>query len=511
MKELWKTLTFVAVALVLTGFAYLSTRDRSATSAEFADQGKPLFPEFTDPLACTDLEVVDFDASTATASRFRVMFKDKKWVIPSHYNYPADAKDRLAKTAGDLMDLSKDTIRSDSPEEEAAMGVIDPLDAKVTSLQGRGKRITLRDASEKVLADIIIGNEIKGIERKEGSLHYVRVPDQRRTYGVHVKAEPSTKFADWIETNLLKVESSRIRKIFFDNYKIQEERSSDPTDPRSHLVLKPGEKLTITRKDSAGSWTMADLPADKQLNDNNLRTLVDAVADLKIVGIRPRPAGLKNLDQEGLRLTQRTMDSLIAKGYFVTRSGLYSDQGDVIVSTDEGVVYTLRYGGPVFAEGDELIIGHADDAEQKKDEKAKKDDKTKPELKKENRYLMVTVAFDPAMIPKPESMEPKPFVPPAGPVKLPDNVFAPDSKDPKYLADQKEAKEKADRDKADYEKKIADGEKKVKELADRFGAWYYVTPGDSFRSINLDTTAVLEPKKPPDAAGTTPGASPPGP
>ena len=39
--------------------------------------------------------------------------------------------------------------------------MIDPLDTKTTTLKGRGKRITLRDASEKVLADFIIGNEIK--------------------------------------------------------------------------------------------------------------------------------------------------------------------------------------------------------------------------------------------------------------------------------------------------------------------------------------------------------------
>ncbi len=110
--------------------------------------------------------------------RFRVMFKDKKWVIPSHYNYPADAKDRLSKTAAAVMDLTKDTIRSDASEDQEAMGVIDPLDSKVTTLQGRGKRVTLRDASEKVLADFIIGNEIKGSERKEGGAaqRYVRVP-----------------------------------------------------------------------------------------------------------------------------------------------------------------------------------------------------------------------------------------------------------------------------------------------------------------------------------------------
>src|SRR5262249_31493749 len=153
----------------ITGAAVVSTRDRTKVDAEFTEQGKPFFPELTDPLACTDLEVVEFEPSTATASRFRVMFKDKKWVIPSHYNYPADAKDRLSKTAAAVMDLTKDTLRSKRNEDHESMGVIDPLDAKVMTLQGRGKRITLRDASEKVLADIIIGNEIKGTERKEGT------------------------------------------------------------------------------------------------------------------------------------------------------------------------------------------------------------------------------------------------------------------------------------------------------------------------------------------------------
>jgi len=497
MKELWKSLVFVVVALLLTGAALVGTRDRTRVSAEFDDQGKPFFPDATNPLLCTDLEVVEFEPSTATATRFSVMFKDKRWVIPSHYNYPADAKDRLANTAAAIMDLTKDTIRSDSAESQESMGVIDPLDAKVTTLEGRGKRITLKDASEKVLAVLIIGNEIKGTERKGGAAQrYVRVPDQKRIYGVNIKAEPSTRFADWIETNLLKVEASRIRRLVFDNYKIQELPGRPGT-----LGLQRGDILTIDRKDGSGPWTMAGLPATEQLNDNNLRTLTDAVADLKIVGIRPRPAGLQDLNSKDLQLSPMVLASLQNKGFFLTQRGLYSDQGDVLVSTDEGVVYTLRYGGPVFAVGDELVVGAADDAEKKKDEKAKKDTASKSGTKEENRYLMVTVSFDPSLIAKPESMEPKPVVKPTGPVKLPDNVFAPDSKDPKTQADQKAAEEKVARDKADYEKKLADGKKRVDELAARFGPWYYVTPGSSFRSINLDKTDVIEPKKPPGAAG----------
>jgi hypothetical protein len=166
-----------------------------------------------------------------------------------------------------------------------------------------------------------------------------------------------------------------------------------------------------------------------------------------------------------------------------------------MIGTDEGVVYTLRYGGPVFAEGDELVIGSSDDAEQKKDSGAPKDKAKKSATVQENRYLMVTVSFDPTLIEKPDSTEPKPVTKPVPPATLPDNVFAPDPKDPKYLADQKAKEDKVAKDQADYEKKIVDGKKKVDDFIARFGPWYYVTSGQSFGSINLDRVSLVEPKK----------------
>jgi hypothetical protein len=501
MNELAKSLIFVVVAVGLSGGAWWTTRDRSLRSAQFNDQGEAFFPEFKDPLACTDLEVVNFDASTATSTRFQVKFKDKRWVIPSHYDYPADARDRLSKTAAAVMDLAKDTIRSDRAEEQEEMGVIDPLDTKTTTLKGRGKRVTLRDGSENVLADFIIGNDIKGTERRDGSAqHYVRVPGQKRTYGVNVKADLSTRFPDWIETNLLKVDSGRIRRVVFDNYRIQEDRAPDG---RPVTVLARGDKLTVERKDSVGPWsnvviehmddkgklTTTGIPPGQELNESKMRGLIDALADLKISGVRPKPPGLKNPNDPDLKLTIPIMLSLQSKGFIhVQGRGLYSDQGDVLVSTDEGVVYTLRYGGPVFASGEELTAGKPDEAE-KKEEGKKKEAEKKMEGTQEYRFLMVTVSFDPTLIPQPKPEE-KPETQPAAPGMIPDNPFAPDP------AEQKAAEEKAARDKADYEKKIADGKKRVQELADRFAPWYYVTPGESFRAINLDAAALTQPKTP---------------
>ncbi|WP_237170653.1 DUF4340 domain-containing protein [Paludisphaera borealis] len=490
MTELWKTGVFVAVALALTGAAVITTRDRVTRNEAFNDQGQPFFPEFKDPLLCTDLEVVDFDPSTATASRFRVMFKDNTWVIPSHYDYPADARDRLSKTAAAVMDLTKDSIRSDNGDDQEAMGVIDPLDAKVSALKGRGKRITLRDASEKVLAEFVIGDEVKD----RSGQRYVRVPGQKRIYGVAVKAEPSTRFADWIETNLLKVDAAKLRKIEFDNYKVNLEQG-----------YQKGEVLDVDRKDSAAPWTMPGLAAGQEVNPDKMKAVTDALADLKIVGVRLKPAGLtrdlKKSDQKGITLTAPTVASLQGKGFYMTKDGqLLSNQGDVRVYTDEGVVYTLRFGEVTFGAGDELEVGERDDAEKKKDEPKKKDGATA-----ENRYVMVTVSFDPTLIPEPRVEEAKPSVPVG---QLPADVLAPDPKDPKTIAAEEVAKKKAEMEKAEYEKKIADGKKRAKELTDRFASWYYVTPGASFRSINLDRAALVRPKQvpaPPGGAAGFPG------
>lgn len=490
MSELSKTGLFAAVALALTSLAMVATRDRAVRTEAFNDQGQAFFPEFQDPLACTDLEVVDFDPSTATASRFQVKFENNRWVIPSHYNYPADARDRLSKTAAALMDLTKDTIRSDSPDDQETMGVIDPLDTKSTALKGRGKRVTLRDASEKVLADFIIGEPIKD----RSGQYYVRLPDQKRIYGVNLKAEPSTRFADWIETNLLKLESTQIRKVEFDNYKVNLEQG-----------YQKGEILDVQREDAAGPWTLSGgVPEGKELDEDKLRSLTNALADLKIVGVRPKPAGLtrdlKQTEDRKITLSASAVASLQGKGFYMTRDGqLLSNQGDVRVACDDGVVYTLRFGEVALGVGDELTRGESDEAEKNEDAEAKDEAKSQPAG--DNRYLMVTAAFDDSLIPEPKDESRAESVPPA-PGELPDNVIAPDP------IEEKSKKDRYEREKANFDKKVEEGRKRAQELTDRFAAWYYVTPGDSFRSINLDRASLVTDPKP--KASNIPGPGGPG-
>jgi hypothetical protein len=178
------------------------------------------------------------------------------------------------------------------------------------------------------------------------------------------------------------------------------------------------------------------------------------------------------------------------------------------VTTEDGIVYTLRFGEVLFATGEALTAGTEEEAKSQ----AAAEGKTKPEGAQENRFLMVSAEFDPSLLPPP----PKPPGAPAD-SELPAEVF---QQTPKEKADKEKAdKEKYEREKADYDRKVEDGKKRAAELTDRFVAWYYVVPGDAFRSVVLDRNALIRKKDDKPAGGDIPpplfpgqggGALPPG-
>jgi hypothetical protein len=499
MNEATKTLAFLGVAALLFGAAYASTRVPDRVGTDLASKelgiGQPFFPDFKDPNAATSLEVIEYDEATATQRPFKVEFKDGKWTIPSHYDYPADGKDRLVKTATGVIDLKKDTVRSITAEDHEKLGVIDPLDGKSTALKGRGKRVTLKGKDGNVLGDFIIGKPVKTDEKRTGQ-RYVRVPDQKPTYGVKLDLDLSTKFADWIETNLLKLESGKVRRITF---------NSDKADIRGNqIVMLPGESYTISRKDASGPWTIQGLEADQEVATDKVSDLTFGLSDLKINGVRPKPAGLtrdlKVSDPGKIVPSSREgMMSLVNRGFYPTERGVLSNQGEVEVATEEGVVYTLRFGEATFAQGEALSAGSEDEVAKAEDAKDKdKDDEGTSEKKSSSsgvgsRFLMVTVRFDDSLIAKPESLS----EPEEG--DLPKDVFQ------RTEEEQKTAKEKADREKVDFEKKVADGKKKVDDLSDRFAGWYYLTPDSNFKKIALERSAAVRKKGEKPATG---GAAP---
>ena len=211
-------------------------------------------------------------------------------------------------------------------------------------------------------------------------------------------------------------------------------------------------------------WKPTAVPAGQEPNEDRLRSLTDALGDLKIVGVRPKPPGLTDPNNPKLKLTVPIVLSLQSRGfYLVPGQGMYSDQGDVIVTTDEGVAYTLRYGGPVFATGEELSAGTPDTAEEEGRTRQGQEGRRQEVEGNSGKPLP-----DRDRLVRPDGSSPSPGPRTRGQGRgqarrhegLPRRRLPPDPKDPKYLADQKAAEEKAKRDQADYEKKLADGQKR---------------------------------------------------
>ena len=324
MSETIKTAGFLVAALALVIAAGVTEPERRLPSV-MSDEGQAFYPEFKDPQAVKAIEVVDYDEPTATARPLKVEFRKNRWLIATNNDYPIDVGDRLVKTSAALIDLKKDQVKSDAPQDQGKYGVIDPLDPK-GSLQGRGKRVTLRDAKKAVLADFILG---KPVENKPG-WRYVRVPGGKRTYAVKTDADPSARFADWVNAGLLRMPQTQIRRIAIQSYTVDQTAGT----------VDQGETVVLTQE--GGQWKSPGAT----VREDVAKSLAATLDGLKIVDARSKPAELAHdLGGGQVRLSMETMLALRRFGFLLTQSGrILASDGEMTVEMANGVAYQIRFG-----------------------------------------------------------------------------------------------------------------------------------------------------------------------
>ena len=452
MTETRKTLTYWGVAIVLVVFAVLMVPTRVTPNA-FLDRGESFFPDFTDPNTAHTLEVIEFDAETGVAKPFKVTFKDGQWSIPSHHDYPADGKERLAKTAAGLIGIVKNDFRSNNVGDHESCSVVDPLDETVTTLKGRGKRVTIKGASNQVLADLIVGTNVEGRE----SMSFVRLPGQKRVYVTRMDMEISSNFEDWIERDLLQLEKDDIERVVLKDYSINEQTGR----------INQRDVLTL---DKRGTWKANRMSPTQEVDSTQIASLLRAIDELSIVGVRPKPSGLSRTlsrSKEGASISQTDILSLQSKGYYFARDGrLLSNEGELQILTNAGVVYTLRFGEVVYGKGEKVTAGAQSSGDQKNGSG-------------ENRYLFITISFDPRKFSEP---------------RRPGNTDFLDKPEEEWtVADKgnKELKRKHD----EWKKNVEGGQSLSDELDTRFADWYYVISADSFEKLNRKRSDLVKRKK----------------
>ena len=410
--------------------------------------GKDLFTKFTSADAATDLTITNYDTNFDKPVNFQVS-RDKKtdqWVIPSEDGYPADAEEQMQKAVTALIDLEVVDVASEVAKDHELYGVLEPTADVAAGSKGVGMLVEVADGRKNKLAHLIIGKQ----DANNNELRFVRVQGEDVTYVVKLDLTNfTTDFNEWIEEDLLALNPLDIRTVALKDYAILE-----VVDPRTGGPIKQ----LIQRSDTALAWnqeeskwnighmhefkepnepTPTELSENEELNSERLNELKNALDDLKIVGVKQKPADTNQVKlQEYGFYPFPTTDENNKK-----IADVRSANGEVHVSLQDGIQYILRFGDIVPLDA----------------VKATSEDSTDNIY----RYLVVAAKLDKSQIPPP-ALEPEPKLP-AAPEKKPDDA-APAKEAPKKPADpaKKPAAEKKPADPGacdDDEKQAADQKK----------------------------------------------------
>ena len=402
MSESAKTGTFWGIALVAFLIGYFVSRPSQQQDAEPV-AGRILFEKFTDPLMAANLSVTTFDEEEGSLDKFTVRQASDSglWTIESKDDYPADALEQVTKGANALIGLKVLDVQTTNAEDHAALGVVEP---DVTKLQvgdeGVGRLVTFRDKNREVLASIIIGDTVKGDEEKR----YARIPGQDPVYVVSFDPSTvSTTFADWIEEDLLQLSSIDIRDVKIDDYEASVAMGGRFSLKKNYLLelRQDGSDWELLRLAEYGDDPLAEpTPVEgaeeKELDTTKINEMKNALDDLEFVNVFRKPKGVSASLQADADLVQddETVMSLANRGFFPVSIGgsdqveILSANGEMNVTTKEGVQYVLRFGNINSVDADDAAA--AENAEDPESGEGV------------NRYLLVTTTVDESVFPIPD-------------------------------------------------------------------------------------------------------------
>ncbi|QEF96787.1 hypothetical protein Mal15_08170 [Stieleria maiorica] len=408
MNETQKTGIFWGVAAVVALIAAIvswpsSDSDDGGNIGSVV--GTPLFTEFKDPLTAASLKIVTFNEGQGELKNFEVR-KDPEsglWTIPSKGGYPADAIEQMRDAANALVGLDVLDVPTDNPEDHAGMGVVEPkLEDLDPGDEGVGRLVTFKDSSQKVIASLIVGNEVKG---QEGQV-YVRKPGQDPVYVVKLDDSPlSTDFEEWIEEDLLQLSSIDIENVELKDYNASLGLQGVTLTKNYDVELaKDGSTWTLAalkeydQSNPLAEPTLVEIDPDKELNSQKLNDLANALDDLKFVDVNRKPEGISaNLKADkDFAADQEAATQLAGRGFIPVPLGpnreieILSANGELTATTKEGVKYILRFGN---------ISGIADDGKEGDESQAGDEAEAAGGV---NRYLMVSTVVDESKFPVPE-------------------------------------------------------------------------------------------------------------
>ena len=504
MNNVIQTCIFVAlaagsvVAAVLTNDIGETDTQQNRRSIAKQDEGKPVFEGFTAERA-VELKITTYDDLTARIKSFSVKRDGTgQWVIPSHNNYPADAEEQMGSAAAAFSTLEvKEVIDVDSGAHED-YHVIEPnTDTLDVGTDGVGTLITVSDEEGKSYSLIIGAKVMKGTDagldsRMQQAYYAARRPDSDTVFTVDLNMGIfETEFSKWIDTNLLGINGLDVRQLAIQDYFISLNQEGSPIMLRrsnSSMILDNVDlvwkldNMVQYDQNTQEPFTI-ELSDNEELDLDRINILQSAIENLTIEGVLRKPAVLR----PDLKITPaaiadaKTSETLTQLGLFGDPNttvdnlmDLKSANGEIHISLQTGIKYILRFGEVDSTSGAQDSI---------------------------HRYLFVTTAFQPNMIPTPV-YTPLPETTPAEPVpegNCQDEEQAtkeePPALTPEQLAELKETimRENA-RLKEEYDSKLLAAQNSVRILNSRFANWFYLIDETTFNKIHLTNNDLIKAK-----------------
>lgn len=480
MNEAIKTLIYVGVAVLVAAIAaYTYPKQEDFELPDLV--GKPLFEEFTDPDVASKLLIRKFREDVGNLTEFEVA-RDKEtglWVIPSSSNYPADADSQMRDAAISLIDLQVLGLASENASEHETYGVVEPNKDMDASQAGVGLLVSVSDAKDKELAQLVIGKRVKGTEDQ----HFVRKPGIDSVYVVKIDPDKfPTDFEKWIERDLLKMNTLDVQSVTLKDYSII--KTQTLAGPRGTIDRR--FEADVVWDADQNKWLLNQLlqfrngqplPTElldtEELNTPKLNGLKTALGDMKIVGVMRKPTGLGADLKAGSEISENpeSLLSLSNRGFYLasvqgSEPELHAANGELVIGLKDGVQYLLRFGEV------------ADVAQESEEGKL-------------SRYLFVSARLNEASFPELQleplpggEEDPQPGTETEEGTEEGQTDPTVGEKSDLELERERIRKENQ-RKKDEREEQLKKANQKVAELNARFADWYYVISEDEYKNVHL--------------------------
>lgn len=302
-------LILLVVAVVLGALAFL----------RFGEQDKPADTRMGQKLFA-DLPVNQISSVTIASPDGSVTLVrgEKLWQVKDRHGYPADFGE-LREMVVKLSRLKIGRAFTGSGDSLARLSLLTPSN---TEEKGRGIRMTLKNESDKVLADVILG-EVRKTEDGGSGGQYLKKTDNDTVYLVDGSFRfLKTKPTDWLQDNVLDIKGDDIQSVIC--------HAGDDSKP----------VYTLARSEKGRLPELSPLPAGRTIDSAKVDQVFDALAPLTLDDVTP--ADKDTLTDVTTRLVYR----------------LYDGRQITILPTSEG---EENYRVRVVAEEIEPAIEAADD------------------------------------------------------------------------------------------------------------------------------------------------------